>query len=470
MSKDFETEKVLNKMKEIRENRDLELFNIELREVNKGDYQKEASKNKVLNVKYLGKIELINNEKIKEEKDIYLVIEQKENKNGELIEIERYYDGDGNVIGGNNKSDNYDFIMLSENYKNREDILKQLTELEKDGEIFDLNELEQEELEEIARSLGIRSEDIERLTEIEADKELSRDEKDKEIEKLKDEDSEKEEFSKKEIEKISKKTEIKTNQKVTDKETIASVLKVEDKGYKKIAIVDSSKLKDNNNTTSFTVVGIKQDGSAEKIDSLEQGYGNAPTKKINSVNRDGTEIEEQQVQSIFKIKGENEKQIGVRIGTIEPSLIRTPRQDNEEAISIPIETHSVKPTTRETRMIMNQQKNVDMTDEIERIKAHRLEGDDERGQEINLKDIDNDPTNDTHVHINNEHLDILADKVLENDNISFTFNREDVKIKIVEIAVRSENDDISVEQLIEKVVEEMEAQAEQEHEQPGQKR
>ena len=191
------------------------------------------------------------------------------------------------------------------------------------------------------------------------------------------------------------------------------------------------------------------------------------------MNRDGTEIEEQQVQSIFKIKGENEKQIGVRIGTmgtIEPSLIRTPRQDNEEAISIPIETHSVKPTTRETRMIMNQQKNVDMTDEIERIKAHRLEGDDERGQEINLKDIDNDPTNDTHVHINNEHLDILADKVLENDNISFTFNREDVKIKIVEIAVRSENDDISVEQLIEKVVEEMEAQAEQEHEQPGQKR
>ena len=43
------------------------------------------------------------------------------------------------------------------------------------------------------------------------------------------------------------------------------------------------------------------------------------------------------MNSIFKIKGEDETQIAVDIGslgTIEPTLVRTPRQNNEEAINM----------------------------------------------------------------------------------------------------------------------------------------
>lgn len=59
-------------MRSLRDKRDLEILNQDLEEVNlDSDYQKELPENKVLNIKYLGKIE-INNEL----KDIYLVLEQ----------------------------------------------------------------------------------------------------------------------------------------------------------------------------------------------------------------------------------------------------------------------------------------------------------------------------------------------------------------------------------------------------------
>lgn len=140
---------------------------------------------------------------------------------------------------------------------------------------------------------------------------------------------------------------------------MASLLNVQDKGYRKIAIINSDSFKDAGNSTRFSIVGVKEDGTAEKIDTLEQAYGAAPTKSINSLNRDGTDIEQEQVNSIFKIKGEKEKQIAVKIGemgTIETSLVRTPAQDNQQAISIPIETHSIKPTTREVRELWTKKK------------------------------------------------------------------------------------------------------------------
>ena len=74
MDRDFDKEKILDKMRELRDKRDWELFNQDLENVNlNSDYQKEASKNKVLDVKYIGNIEIDG-----EPKGIYIVIEQKE--------------------------------------------------------------------------------------------------------------------------------------------------------------------------------------------------------------------------------------------------------------------------------------------------------------------------------------------------------------------------------------------------------
>lgn len=439
-------EEILDKMRELKFNRE-------------NDFIEKGQENKtVQNVRYLGTIEYN-----KLPKQIYLIIEQEEKEDGNIIEIERYYTEDGEFLGGNNKSDQYDFIILAKEYQDDKELLESLQKLNKEGEL-DLNKLEDDRLEEIALALGISKEEIKRMSEIDADKQIEDKEADRE--ELEEQEEGKEIISKEKMEKVSAKTEIKTNQKVTDYETMASLLNVEDKGYKKIAIINSDNFKDSGNTTRFSIVGVKEDGTAERIDTLEQGYGATPTKSINSLNRDGTDIEQEQVNSIFKIKGEKEKQIAVKIGamgTIETSLVRTPAQDNQEAISIPIETSNIRYTTKETRELMNEKRNPRVKEEIERINEHK-----ELGCNPTIKDIDDNEYNNTHKHmeIDNEYLNKCADKILENDEIANMYNRQDV-IEKLKKQLELDNKEIpETDELIEKVEEQMEQEAESEHEMP----
>ena len=144
MDRDFDKEKILDKMRELRDKRDLELLNQDLENVNlNSDYQKEVSKNKVLDVKYIGTIEIDG-----EPKDIYLLIEQKEEKDGSLAEIEKYYTEDGEFLGGDSNLDQFDFITLKKEYADKVGLLKQLENLDKKG-ILDLNDIENERLEEL---------------------------------------------------------------------------------------------------------------------------------------------------------------------------------------------------------------------------------------------------------------------------------------------------------------------------------
>ena len=57
-------------------------------------YEKDLAENKVLDVKYLGQIEQnveVDGKEEKVLKDIYLLIEQQKDKDGNLIQIEKYY-------------------------------------------------------------------------------------------------------------------------------------------------------------------------------------------------------------------------------------------------------------------------------------------------------------------------------------------------------------------------------------------
>lgn len=430
MERDFDMEKVIDKMRSLKDKRDLEILQKDLdnNDLNSNNREKILD-NKVLNVKYLGVINLEN-----EEKGIYLVIEQKVREDGALAQVERYYTEDGEFLGGNNNSDQYDFILLNEKYMNNKDILEKLQSLDKEG-ILDLNKIEQERMEEVAKELEITDKELEKMSEIDSEKE---------------------------IEKISTKSEIYTNQKVTDKETMASILNVQDKGYKKIAIIYSDKMKDDGNTTRFSFVGIREDGTAEKIDTIEQAYGKNPNKEINSVNRDGSKVGQEQVNSIYRIKGREETQIAVDIGamgTIEPSLVRTPAQDNEEAISIPIETYNIRPTTRETRELMNEQRNPRVKEEIQRAKAHQKL----RCEDISLKDIDDNPNNNTHEHIegiDEMYIRSCVKEILKNETIASVYGKDDVRKQIIEEMKNKEY--ISKEELVEEVSNKMEETAEKE--------
>lgn len=428
----MEKEKILEKMRELKDNRDLQILNKELEEINLDvDYKKDLSDNKVLDVKYLGQIEQIQEIDGKEEKvlkDIYMLIEQYKDKEGNLVQIEKYYDENLEFLAGNNLTDGYE-LMLDPKHMNEKDLLEQLKSLGREG-ILDLNEIENERLEYIAKTLGIEKEDIQKISEMDEEQIEKAEEKLEEGEELDLEENEQEgkerkEFSKKEIEKVSAKNEIKANQKVTDKDTISSLLGIQDKGYTKIAIIYSDKLKDNNNTTRFSFVGIKPDGSAEKIDTLEQGYGKTPTKSIYELNRDGSQIEEEKVSSIFTIKGQKEKQLAVKIGamgTIEPELVRTPAQDNQKAMSIPIETSHIKPTTREVRELMNENRNVRVKEEIDRIKEHE-----EHDCEPEIRDIDDNQYNNTHEHLEEEELEQCANELLEKEDVEEVFSKNEIK-------------------------------------------
>lgn len=147
MEKDFDEEKILDKMRELREKRDLELLKQDLDSINLDtDYQEDLRKNKVKDVKYLGIIELDG-----EEKQIFLVIEQKEDKEGKIFDVERYYTEDGEMLAGNNTIDGYE-LMLNQKFQGREEILEQLKEFDKEGKL-DLNELEKDRKDEIAKAL-----------------------------------------------------------------------------------------------------------------------------------------------------------------------------------------------------------------------------------------------------------------------------------------------------------------------------
>ena len=473
MDRDFDEEKIIDKMRELRDKRDLELLNQDMEDVNLDSYyQKEVSKNKVLNVKYLGTIEING-----EQKGIYLMIEQKEEKDGRLAEIEKYYTEDGEFLGADSNLDQFEFITLSEEYINKDGLLEQIESLDKEG-ILDLNEIENERLEELARELGIDVEDIQKLAEIDANKEIDKwHEKltNEQIEELQEEGIEPgdEEYRrylldhglsipKEEIEKgISTKSEINTNQKVTDKDTIASLLNVEERGYVKIAVVYSDKLKDNENTTGFTFVGIKSDGSAEKIDTLEQAYGNNPTQNVQTMSRDGSKIEKDKVNSRFKIKGRDEEQLAVNIGqmgTIEPKFVRAPRQEGEKAISIPIETQNVRPTTREVREYMNSSKNANMKDNIKNIEEHQKE----KCNEVNERNTNDNPNDDTHNHkFDQKYINECVDRLIE--KYGDIYNRNDLNNKVLKFKEENGTKELSQDQFYEKIDEKIGEDAEQEH-------
>ena len=454
LSNDLNVKEILEKMKELRNQRNQKIAQsivtnplIDKQE----DREKFLQNNKVVNVKYLGKIpfeEEIDGEKVQTEKDIYLLIEQKLDEEGNIIEIERFMTEEGEFLAGNNKSDNYNILMLVEKYKGREDLALSLQQLDTEG-ILDLNELEIENdrIEEIAKALGLSVEDIEALSEIELQQEIEERIKEGTEADISEEERDgternekgKETLTKKQVEKISTKAEMNKEEKVTYNETLEEILGVKEKGYKKIAVVYSNKLQENGSSARFSVVGIKEDGTAEKIDTLSEGrFGKNPTQKVNSLNRDGSEIEENVPQAMFQIKGRKEQEVAVRIGsmgTIEASYVRT--DHTKEGFSTQIKTQNIKSTTREVREFMSRSKNKSMAEEGERTKELRDNG--AKPKDMNIRNINDNPydddlTEDTqHIMKKGGFLENTAKQILKNDQIAEIYNIGEVQQYILKI-------------------------------------
>ena len=432
--RDFDQEKVCQKMIELREKVDLEFLSQDMKNINSsGDYQKHVSNSRVMNVKYLGKAQSkneIDGEIIYTDKDMYLVECQIEKDDGTMIECERYYTEDGELVAGNNKDDQFDYIIATKEFQDQEELLKKLQELDKKGEL-DLNKIENEKLEKIAKALGIKKEDLDKVSEIEIE----------ELEQTK-EDTDKA-ISKNELGKISTKTEMKADKKVTDNKTVEEMIGVQNEGYEKIAVVFSDKLQDKKEATMFSFVGIKADGSAEKIEGLERDNDKNTNQKLNILNEDGSKIKEKPVESAYTIGNDSvtkdKEQLVVTYGpygTLEVSYARTPNESNKESLGIPVETNNIRPTTREVQEFGNRQRNPEISDEIKRINKQKDIG----NESPNKNQIDDNMYNDDkesgfyynesveNFEPDSEYVKKIVREIMDNsDKICETYNFRDIE-------------------------------------------
>lgn len=432
MTRDFDMEKVIDKMRELRNKRDLEILDNQMKSINLDtDYQKELPQDKVLDVKYIGEINIDG-----DIKKIFKLLEQKENGKKELVQIERYYTEDGMFLGGNNLSDSYKEIILSENMKQRDKILEQLEQIE-NNEILDLNEIEQERLAEIAKALGIEKEDIKRVDEINLET--------KEKENEKDKDEEEKEISEEQIDGLNIKEEVSADISLKG-ESLGKKLGLDQKGItnvEKIARVSASSLnkitgETNNNIDAF--VAIKTDGTAvplgEDILKPDTRSGTDPRGKDTTINNDGSVDKEAITTSYLIVNGNGQEYLQCGYDENFGKEIKYTLRSNQDGrdVAIELETQATYFQDSDVREFLNDRhEGIYEPDEI-------LERDEEHGEceEKDVTNIDDDLSNDTHTHFNNEIIsecvvEILDTKVNDDDEqIADYRNRDDAKWEIQE--------------------------------------
>lgn len=206
--------------------------------------------------------------------------------------VQKFYDGDKNFIAGIDKDGK---IYPSMEFANED--LSFLGQLENISNGPSLNELD-EKLEILSKELGIPKEDVLSMSETDLDKAVG--EEGDSVLSLDNDDEEHKEQNKNALDNISSKQETDLNNKVDDKHTLADILGVPS-GSKLIAVY-STAIQGNTNTTRFSFIIQNPDGTLQPADMLDQVGGKDSDKKIHETNRDGSEVEEVNVQSSYAIK------------------------------------------------------------------------------------------------------------------------------------------------------------------------
>lgn len=143
------------------------------------EFEKLQEKQFVKNVKYLGKIQIDG-----KDQDIYLLIEQIEeiNEKGEkkLVEIQKYLTQNSEVLAIEDMNENYGIMPVTSEAKldlNEQElektskIVESIKSLDKEGKC-NLEDLDKEQKEEIAKKLGKNPEEIEDICEINLNQEI----------------------------------------------------------------------------------------------------------------------------------------------------------------------------------------------------------------------------------------------------------------------------------------------------------
>ncbi len=463
MDRDFDMEKIIDKMRSLRDKRDLELLEKDIEGINlDSDYQRNLPNNKVLDVKYLGTIEW----EAGTEKEIYLIIEQKQNEDGVLTEVERYYTEDGEFLGGNNKSDQFNYLILDTKYMNNEELLQKLQVLNKEG-ILDLNKIEQDRLEEIALSLGVKVEDLESIDEIELNQTIEDNKENKKNEESR-------EIKEDELEGLNIKEETATNTYLKG-ETLAQKLKLPP-DVVKLARVSASNLneitgKQNNNIDAF--VGIKNNGKAVEIgdDILRQdtSMGTNPTNQETTINNDGSVNKEVVTSSYLIVNGNGREYLQIGNDETSGKEIKYTQRSNtsNENVAVELNTQRTWPQNSNVRQYLNDKGagREEVNDVLARDKAHG------ECKEKDVTVIDNDKNNDSHgSHVGTQDTElsdyvrqILDTPILDNqDDITIANFKGRDAVKNILLNAMQGNENENIEKVAERVAKNMKAELKEE--------
>lgn len=398
-----------------------------------------------------------------------------------ITEQKNYYLGDRCIGGalGENK------ITYNESFKNNEfnkmDAINKLVDETPEEEIESnsLNLLKCEEMSEVLTAhfgKRVSKEDIQQILEKMDKAEIEDLQNEKENNKNKDEND----LSKKQTEKVKisgiQKADL--NKLVDGKETLGKRLDLEE--YESLYVVYSEKVNEITagtkiNNTTYSLVGMTKEGEARvlnnefKMDNTVGNNGNRQSTKIranNTATRDNKDV------SVYTRKS-NGASIGCQndTGNIDMFLYQKTAEENEN-IGIQIETSNTPVIPIETREIMNRNKGVYKKEEVQNeIKKHdenNCIADDE-------KDFDGDETTFSHQHLLENEINDYVKEIFNYENeygeekIKEVFTEAEVKDKLLrEIEKVKEIDNITIDEVVEKIKEEMNNDAEMlEKEQKG---
>ncbi len=196
------------------------------------------------------------------------------------------------------------------------------------------------------------------------------------------------------FDKITNKQELDANVRVTQTESLSDMVpEIKEKGFVKIGVAYSNSK--GGNCGRFTFLGVTKEGNIEPIESLQNIEGTTTGQKITSINSsDGSIIETEQVAGLAKLPNGREEYFSVKqgqYGIIEVDYVRRQlsKGKDESYFSAPIETHSIKPTSKEVRELMDRHHNISMKDELDKSKPEL-----ERDGETRIENIDNTASND----------------------------------------------------------------------------
>lgn len=280
--------------------------------------------------------------------------------NGKHYELPQIQEVSGKLPDINSKQEVEDFKLSKEELENakQNDVAGQgMTKKEnsKEAENEQEPENEEESMEQIAKQSGIAKDDIKSCSEINP------------------------------------------HERITDQKSFEDIANVTGK-YSKIFVVSANGKTRGNSLYSFW--GMTQDGKMEPVQGLEERQGVNTGKSIYSINRDGSQVKEQQTSALFTMPNQREGfsvTIG-QYGIIETTYIRRSPNENKY-IGSTVNSSTQKPTTREVQEFMNDSITTDaeLKETIDKTE-HQLG----ETSETKLRNVDDNPNNDVEIDMDQE--------------------------------------------------------------------